>query len=701
MVARARLREGAAAWPEPHGDGRVQVPPTQHDAASESKGFMSRVDERTRRERLGNAQVVVPRAALALLLCLTAAVTRGDAGGDLLRQSCGDCHCDGAEEGGVALDRLLEHLGTPAAESDVAAWATVVRNVRAGIMPPADAPQPTADEKAALLQYVETDVLGIDAAHPDPGQVVLRRLNRVEYANTVRDLTGVDIDVTYELPPDDTGYGFDTIGAVLSISPLLLEKYVGVASRVAEQIVDEARSRDGEGYRELYQRLFPLGPPPGDEVEAERHLRETLRTLADRGYRRPVDDATLGRLVTVAKSAGGDGTPFEHRIAAAAAAVIASPRFLFRIEDVADTGGDDLGPQAQPIDDYSLASRLSYFLWSTMPDAELFTLAREGRLRAELDGQIDRMIADERSNAFVENFVGQWLQTRDVETLPFDLNAVVVFNSDEGDDRRRRGGADRFFNYHLRQAMKRETEMLFAHLLREGLPATDLIVGKSTFLNDRLARFYGVPDIEGESMQLVDLPEGSHRGGLLTQASFLMVTSNPSRTSPVKRGLFILTNLLGTPPPPPPADVPTLEEVAAGVGEDASMRELMELHRKDALCASCHARMDPLGLALEQYNAIGQWRGEQADSIDTAGTLITGESFANVQELAETIAGPRKTDFHRCLSEKVMTYALGRGVEYFDAPAVDKIVDQADAGGSLTDIVRGVVTSVPFQYRRP
>lgn len=619
----------------------------------------------------------------------------------LVRESCGGCHCDGAEEGGVALDGLLERLGGDLHEQDASAWAKVVKNVRAGIMPPAEESQLEPSDRAALIGFVERDVLGIDPAHPDPGAVVLRRLNRVEFANTVRDLTGVDIDVTFELPPDDTGYGFDTIGAVLSISPLLLEKYVGVASRVADQIASEARSRDGEGFREVYQRLFPLGSPPADEVDAERHLIETLRTLADRGYRRPVDDATLGRLVTVAKSAGGDGTPFEHRIAAAAAAVIASPRFLFRIEDVAVDGDEDLGPQAVPIDEYSLASRLSYFLWSTMPDDELFTLAREGRLRAELDAQLTRMIGDERSNAFVENFVGQWLQTRDVETLPFDLRAVVLTDGDEGDGRRWRGGPERFFNYHLRQAIKRETEMLFAHLLREGLPATDLIVGKSTFLNERLARFYGVPDIEGESMQLVELPEGSHRGGLLTQASFLMVTSNPSRTSPVKRGLFILTNLLGTPPPPPPADVPTLEDVAAEVGEDASMRQLMELHRKDALCASCHARMDPLGLALEQYNAIGQWRREQADTIDTAGTLITGEDFSSVQELAETIVGPRKSDFHRCLSEKIMTYALGRGVEYFDGPAVDKIVGEADAGGSLTDIVRGVVMSVPFHYRRP
>jgi mono/diheme cytochrome c family protein len=634
------------------------------------------------------------------------------AAADLLRQSCGDCHCDGAEEGGIAIDRLLGRLaaepeGTAppghaglAGADDVTAWVSVWKNLRAGIMPPSDAAQPSAEERQAMERYLETTVLGVDRERPDPGEIVLRRLNRVEYANTVRDLTGVDIDVTFELPPDDTGYGFDTIGAVLSISPLLLEKYVAVAGRVAETIAAEARPNDAGEYPEAYRRLFPAGRPPAEASEREDHLRTTLRKLADRGYRRPVDDETLDRLMAVAAGAGDETTPFEHRIAAAAAAVIASPRFLFRIEDAAEPQEPQPNESlAVPVDEFSLASRLSYFLWSTMPDDELFTLAAEGRLRQELDAQVARLIADPRSNAFVENFVGQWLQTRDVETLPFDLETVFIVNEEGGEERRRRGGGRRF-SYHLRQAIKRETEMLFAHLLREGLPATDLITGRSTFLNEDLARFYGIPGIEGRSMQLVELPEESHRRGLLTQASFLMVTSNPSRTSPVKRGLFILTNLLGTPPPPAPPDVPALEEAVADVGEQATMRELMVRHRADPLCASCHKRMDPLGLALEQYNAIGQWRGEQAATVDTAGMLITGESFGSVQELANTIAGARKRDFLRCLTEKLLTYALGRGVEYFDTPAVDTIVEEAEAGGSLAGMVKGVVSSVPFQCRR-
>jgi hypothetical protein len=243
--------------------------------------------------------------------------------------------------------------------------------------------------------------------------------------------------------------------------------------------------------------------------------------------------------------------------------------------------------------------------------------------------------------------------------------------------------------------------MLFAHLLRGNQPATELVVGRQTFLNGPLARFYGVPDVEGPEMRLVALADDSHRGGLLTHGSLLVVTSNPTRTSPVKRGQFILDNLLGTPAPPPPPDVPALEAVAENTGRTPTMRELMEIHRQDALCASCHARMDPLGLALERYNALGQWRGAAAEGIDTSGRLITGETFADAGELAALIAGPRRRDFHRCLAEKLLVYALGRGLEYFDGPAVDIIMERLERdGGGLATLVHAVCESVPFRMRR-
>jgi hypothetical protein len=329
-----------------------------------------------------------------------------------------------------------------------------------------------------------------------------------------------------------------------------------------------------------------------------------------------------------------------------------------------------------------------------MPDDELFALAAADRLREELPRQVDRMIADPRSDAFVADFVGQWLQTRDVETLAFDVRTVLGM--------RDREAAEKVFNGDVRRAMRRETEMLFAHLLRENLPATDLLVGRTTFLNGVLASYYGLPDVDGKQMRLVELPSEGRRGGLLRQGSFLIVTSNPTRTSPVKRGLFILENLLGMPPPPAPAGIPPLEAAISAAGKGAGMREALERHRGDPLCASCHARMDPLGLAFERYDAIGRWREDEAAvALDTAGRLATGEAFTDPGSLAELIAGPRRRDFHRCLAERLLTYALGRGLEHFDGPAVDTIVGRLEGDGRLATLVHGVVASVPFQMRRP
>ena len=466
----------------------------------------------------------------------------------LIRQFCGACHCDGAEEGAFALGPLLERIaaaGTAAdpRSRDHATWLAVWRNLRAETMPPAAEPRPTPEQRGRMLQFVLQDVLGVDPARPDPGRVVLRRLNRHEYANTVRDLIGIDADLLDELPADDTGHGFDTIGEVLTLSPLLLEKYLSLAARVADRVAAVRPEKKGNAsrYAENVRRLFPAGPPPDDAAARGDHLRHTLRTLAERGYRRPVADDTVDRLVAVA-AAGGAPADFERGVAAAVAAVLSSPRFLFRIEATDEPVGSDAGGTAVPLDDYALASRLSYLLWSTMPDDELFALAAADRLREELPRQVDRMIADPRSDAFVADFVGQWLQTRDVETLAFDVRTVLGM--------RDREAAEKVFNGDVRRAMRRETEMLFAHLLRENLPATDLLVGRTTFLNGVLASYYGLPDVDGKQMRLVELPSEGRRGGLLRQGSFLIVTSNPTRTSPVKRGLFILENLLGMPPPP-------------------------------------------------------------------------------------------------------------------------------------------------------
>jgi hypothetical protein len=328
-----------------------------------------------------------------------------------------------------------------------------------------------------------------------------------------------------------------------------------------------------------------------------------------------------------------------------------------------------------------------------MPDDELYALAKEGRLRSELRKQVDRLIEDPGSDEFIRNFVGQWLQTRDVQTLSLDARRLLgIRDSDE---------ARRIFNSELRRAMRDETELLFAHLLRDDRPLVELLTADYTFLNSSLAKFYGIDDVNGREMRKVKLSKDDHRGGLLTHASFLIVTSNPTRTSPVKRGLFILENLLGTPAPPAPPDVPALELAKESAKKKVTMRELMEIHRREPLCASCHARMDPLGLALEEFNGIGLWRDEdEGNPIETGGRLITGEKFADTSELAKVIAGPRRKDFYRCLTEKLLTYALGRGVEYYDAPAVDKIVADLGTDGRLRTLVYGIVESAPFQMRR-
>ena len=326
-----------------------------------------------------------------------------------------------------------------------------------------------------------------------------------------------------------------------------------------------------------------------------------------------------------------------------------------------------------------------------MPDDELFALAAAGDLRHQLDAQISRMIRDSRSDALATNFVGQWLRTRDVEAVPVSLKRVLG----RGDVKEQQEAFDR----RIRPAMRRETEMLFLHLLRSGGRATDLLVTRSTYLNAELADFYGIEGVAGPEMRLVDLPPASGRGGLLTHGSFLVVTSTPTRTSPVKRGLFVLENLLGTPPPPAPPDIPGIEAAASAAERGESMHDIMVRHRAEPACASCHKRMDPIGLALEEYDAIGRSRSMRGAASST-GSLLTGESFAGARGLAEVIATDRRRDFHRCLTEKLLTYALGRGVEVEDSPTVEAIVERLEQDGRLETLVHQIVMSTPFQMRR-
>lgn len=741
----------------------------------------------------------------------------------LLKKYCYDCHADGVSKGEVSLDEytnLNSHL------SNQKLWLAVWQNLQSQMMPPAKKDQPTEAERRELTKFIEQDVFKLDPANPDPGRVTIRRLNREEYRNTIQDLFGVEFDVNEAFPADDTGYGFDTIGDVLNISPLLMEKYLDAAQEIVAKIlargeeripttyvgVDQFKSKadpkktlknlpfetnaaftatkdvkhpgpykltvdlevqgsreatvhsatlvlkvDGkeiekrglgwdqrrnisvadeamftkgshaieielipgrppeEGENKLhavvnavslhgpldrsvlerpkeYLKVFVDGPPPSDAKARRAYAEKILRRFATRAYRRVVDEPTLAKLVSIAERTEREpGMNFEKGIGEALTAILASPRFLFRAEIQPEPNNP---AKVVPVDEFALASRLSYFLWSSLPDDELLALARDNKLRANLRQQVDRMLRDEKSRRFVRNFAGQWLQTRDVETLNFDARRIL---------RLRRGEEpDKYFNGQIRRAMRQETEMLFGYLLQENRPMSELLTAEYTFLNDKLAEFYGLPAVKGGDMRKVSLAKESRRGGYLTHGSFLLVTSNPTRTSPVKRGLFVLDNLLGTPAPPAPPNVPELEETKRNADKILTMRQTMEIHREKALCASCHARMDPIGLALENFNALGKFREtEQGEPIDTAGELVTGEKFNNVQELVKVLTTSRKRDFYRCATEKLLTYATGRGVEYYDAPTIEKIVESLERdGGKTRTWIYGIVESAPFQMRR-
>lgn len=741
----------------------------------------------------------------------------------ILSKYCYDCHADGVEKGDFSLDPATT---MEAHFQDLNLWIRVWENVRAQMMPPANKDQPDAGEKAKLAAWIEKEVFKLDPQNPDPGRVTIRRMNREEYRNTIYDLFGIRFDVEDALPPDDTGYGFDTIGDVLSISPMLMEKYLGAAQEIVaeavkphkpyiptttisgdrikaaapskqtakylpmnkesevavKQVVNhpgeykitveyettgskeatshsadmevrldgkvvgtesvgwdnrkkiqysaKAKLEEGENvlslfvkqasppekdekllslkvesvklygpldgsykvYPKEYYRVFFKGGAPSEAEARKGYAREVLRRIADRAFRRPVDEPTLDRLLQLTVvAAETPGATFEDQVAHAVTAILTSPRFLFRAEVQAEPNNPG---KVVPVDEFALASRLSYFLWSSMPDDELFALAKKGELRANLDDEVERMLKDWKAERFVDNFVGQWLQTRDVEGIAVDPRRVLGI--------RDLGEAFKVFGSRQRRAMKEETEMLFAHLLKENRSALELFTADYTFLNETLAKYYGIPGVKGDGMQKVSLPKDSPRRGILTHGSLLVVTSNPTRTSPVKRGLFILDNLLGTPAPPAPPGVPELEAAKKGHKEKLSMRQMMEIHREKPLCASCHARMDPLGLVLENFNAVGMYREtEDGVKIDPSGELITGEKFNGIQDLNRIFTTSRRTDFYRCLVSKLLTYALGRGTEYFDGPTIDAIVAEMEKdGGKMQTLIKALVKSVPFQKRR-
>jgi mono/diheme cytochrome c family protein len=625
----------------------------------------------------GNAEMMRMRNTLYslgvfILLCSHAAVDAAPPAGKptfakdvapLINQYCGKCHSDKKPKGGVALTVFTDDAS---ALKKRTVWEQVADNLRSGDMPPPGKPRPNADELDIINAWLDAVVFQMDCNGPrDPGRVTIRRLNRAEYNNTVRDLLGISFQPANDFPQDDVGYGFDNIGDVLSLPPLLMEKYLAAAEKIVEKVFANPESR---------KRIFIV------TTQNEESARQILERFAGRAYRRPINREELQRLLRFVEMAEKNGDSFETGISLAVQAVLISPNFLFRVE--MDPRPND--PKSiRTLTDYELASRLSYFLWSSMPDDELFELARKKTLRQPdtLEKQIRRMLQDPRSRALVENFAGQWLQLRNLKDFKPDPDLFPHFDEK------------------LRSAMLKETELFFENVIRTDRSILDFIDADYTFVNERLAKHYGLSGVRGEEFRRVSLT-ATPRGGILTQAAVLSVTSNPTRTSPVKRGKWILENILGTPPPPPPPGVEELKDDKQAV-LSGSLRQRMEQHRANPSCASCHQRMDPLGFGFENFDAIGAWRSRDGThAIDPSGALPNGQSFKGPSEL-RAILKTRQDAFARCLTEKLLTYALGRGVERYDRCTIDDIVKSAAKDNyKFSPLVIDIVRSDPFQKRR-
>lgn len=738
----------------------------------------------------------------------------------LITRYCLGCHNARTKSGGF----VLEGLDPTRAADHAEAWEKVVRKLRGGLMPPAGRPRPDEATYTHLRTAIETRLDRAAQAKPNPGRTeIAHRLNRLEYANAIRDLLAVDINAEDMLPADDSSYGFDNIAGVLKMSSALMERYLSAARvisrlavgsappavstsvyRVSAEVQQHERietlpygtrggtlirhvfaqdaeydfkvgvnsrggptpqqleiSIDGERVKLLtlagreqpevrvpvtggphdvavtFLRTTPdlveqvrepfanpdapsgtggqagvvtavtsvtiTGPhnasgsgdtpsrrrvftcTPATPAQETRCARTILSTLARRAYRGPVTSAQIDVLTRFYEQGRRDGGGFETGIEFALRRLLVSPEFLYRIEADPAATASAAGGGVYRINDIELASRLSFFLWSSIPDDELLDAAAKGTLRtnAGLRAQVRRMLADPKADTLAKNFGGQWLLIRNMPTTRPGENYALNFDDT------------------LRYAMQRETELLLDSVIRENRGVMELLTADYTFINERLAQHYGMGGIQGSHFRRISLPADSPRRGLLGHGSILTVTSPAIRTSPVIRGKWVLNNILGTPPPDPPPNVPALNDRRTQA-KVKTVRERLAQHRANAVCATCHSMIDPTGFALENFDAIGRWRtvDESYNPIDATGQLPDGSSFNGVKELRTSLAA-RPDRFAHTVAEKLMTYALGRGVEAYDMPAIRTIMrDTATSGYRMQDLILGIVQSYPFQYRR-
>ncbi|MEX1042208.1 MAG: DUF1592 domain-containing protein [Pirellulaceae bacterium] len=580
----------------------------------------------------------------------------------LLERHCVDCHGASKPEQGLRLagDGSNEIM---AALRDIKSLDLIAERLRSQTMPPPDVEHPLSKaERETLLGWIDGQIdrsLGTDR---NPGRVDIRRLTKVDYRNTIRDLLGIDFDTT-GFPSDDVAHGFDNLAEVISLPPLLMERYADAAEELAAQWLKRELAADP-------------AKMPSAETSPRQLAVQILLPLQERAFRRPTTELEKHYLLTFFDRLQQEEFTYEETMRACVTRILISPPFLFRIEQDGPIGQD------RPLDDFELATRLSYFLWSSMPDDELWNLAQQGALQTgdQLQRQIHRMLQDPKTRqGLVENFAGQWLQTQRVRVIRPDRTEFPQFDEE------------------LRQAMEGETLALFESIVRENRPVTDLLDADYTFLNERLAKHYGIDGVQGPAFQRVSLKDLPRRG-ILTQASILAINSHPTRTSPVLRGKWIMEALLGTPPPPPPADVAELEAVKV----EGTLRERLELHRSDARCASCHNRMDALGLAFENYDPLGTWRTTDENlPVDPSGELDEGQAFNHPLELIELLRDTQTAAFRKNLVERLLVYASGRTLGMYDRLPVRQITTRVgNEEDRLVSLIEGVVNSDLFRQRR-
>ena len=582
-----------------------------------------------------------------------------------LKANCFECHGNKKRKAGVDFSRMINR---PEGADYRRVWQLALNSVRDREMPPREADkQPSEAERKRFADWIGTiKFLSVK----DPGAFVIRRLTKVEYGNTLRDLLGVDPAVASELPEDVAGAGY-----LNALSPLQTEQYLGVA----QAALDQALGPVGKPTK-LAKSLLDDPPSPGGD--AHEAVRKVARSFARSAFRRPPSDDEIEVLLKVFDLGQESQLGYPAALRLMLKAVLVSPQFLF----ITPAQAAESGQPIVPLDDYQLASRLSYFLWATMPDAELITLADRGQLHepAVLRTQVKRLLADQRARALFDGFGAQWLGVGGLKGKTFDTAKFPQMTPE------------------LRTAMYDEARLFFESIVRENRSVVNFVDGDYTFLNGTLAPLYGLEkSIKGPEMRRVQLTD-ANRGGILGMPGVLAVTSMPERTSAVKRGAWVLEQVLGQHVPPAPANVPTLEKQDRKKVANLTLRQRTELHRNNPACANCHKLLDPIGFGLENFDAIGRWRDkdDSGGAIDAAGELPGGKRFTTPKELKAIIAG-RQDELARNLAEKLLAYALCRQLEGYDEIVADRLTENlAHDGYKMQTLITEIVTSYPFLNRR-